>query len=160
MQNHKNTPTSSMMNVYLAARSIVCRGRNPTFKVKLTALFSFALLLGQLRLQLNLIGSQAAVHLLLLLQLLAQLHHSTAQLSAPEHSREQTGQTKTTAHYNFSLICSQKSSFRHRWKVTGGSVVEIQAGMHETTAQELTHMIYGFLFMTCVFPVPTRQTLC
>lgn len=52
----------------------------------LTALFAFALLLCQLGLQQSLIGSQTAVHLLLLLQLLAQLHHSVAQLSAPEHT--------------------------------------------------------------------------
>lgn len=53
----------------------------------LTALFSSALLLGQLGLQLGLVGSQAAVHLLLLLQLLAQLQHSAVQLSAPEHTQ-------------------------------------------------------------------------
>lgn len=40
---------------------------------RLTTLFSLALLLCQLILQLSLIGSQTTVHLLFLLQLLAQL---------------------------------------------------------------------------------------
>ena len=56
------------------------------FLSKLTLLFIFALLLCQLGLQLSLIVSQAAVHLLLLLQLLAQLRHSNVQLCTPERT--------------------------------------------------------------------------
>lgn len=52
-----------------------------------TVVFAAALLLCQLGLQLSLVGSQTAVHLLLLLQLLAELRHTSAQLSTPERAR-------------------------------------------------------------------------
>lgn len=64
---------------------------------KLTVLFAFALLLCQLGLQLSLVGSQAAVHLLLLLQLLAELRHTGAQLGAPEHARTEELNTSTNS---------------------------------------------------------------
>lgn len=57
----------------------------------LTALFALALLLGQPGLQLGLVGSQAVVHLLLLLQLQAQLGHAAVQLRTPAQPQGQSG---------------------------------------------------------------------
>lgn len=54
-----------------------------------TVLLALALLLGQPALQLRLVGPQAAVHLLLLLQLLAELRRTSGQLSAPEQARRE-----------------------------------------------------------------------
>lgn len=62
-----------------------------------TVLFAFVLLLCQLGLQLSLVGSQAAVHLLLLLQLLAELRHTGAQLGAPKHARAEELNTSTNS---------------------------------------------------------------
>lgn len=61
--------------------------RDSPISDSLTVLFSYAFLLCQLGLQLSLIGSQTAVHLLLLVQLLAELRHTAAQLSTPEHAK-------------------------------------------------------------------------
>lgn len=49
----------------------------------LTALFALALLLGEAGLQLALVGSQAIVHLLLLLQLQSQFGYAAVQLRTP-----------------------------------------------------------------------------
>ncbi len=70
----------------------------------LTALFSFAFLLCQLGLKLSLIGPQTAVHLLLLLQLLAQLHHPTVQLSAPEKYKHRQVIYKNTSFRLFGVL--------------------------------------------------------
>lgn len=69
--------------------------RNPGelvfFFDSLTALFALALLLDQPGLQLGLVGSQAVVHLLLLLQLQAQLGHAAVQLRTPTQPQGQSG---------------------------------------------------------------------
>lgn len=70
--------------------------RFPSYR--LTIFFSFAFLLGQPGLQLSLIGSETVVHLLLLLQLLAQLRHSTVQLCAPKNTPQKSQSSSVSLH--------------------------------------------------------------
>lgn len=83
----------------------------------LTIFFSFAFLLGQPGLQLSLIGSETVVHLLLLLQLLAQFHHSTVQLCAPKNTppTKNTEQLGISRHlHHGSLQCAVRLCKRAR----------------------------------------------
>lgn len=108
------------MRFVLWFRSPFCRSLRTV--LLLTVLFAFALLLCQLSLQLSLIGSQAAVHLLLLLQLQAKLRHAGAKLGAPKHAgTEQSWGPPKTAQVR--TVYQEKHGARvQRWEKAIGCV--------------------------------------